>query len=78
MEIIINDKDVESLLEQTSEITEIDYSDNTLDCLCAALQDMLIEHKHLKEEMEDFKQEVEDNYRPLTQAEMLGSAYYAR
>lgn len=76
MEIIINDAYLEEMLERTGEITEVDYSEHSLDSLCCALQDMLIEYKKLQDDFDDYKAEVEDTMRPLTMEEYTGAAAY--
>lgn len=36
------------------------------------LEELIDDIGYLQEEFDDFKREVEDNYRPLTQAEQIG------
>lgn len=36
------------------------------------LEELIDDIDHLQEEFEDYKRDVEDNYRPLTQAEQIG------
>ena len=68
------------LLNKTADITEIDYfCDDEMteeDRLACALQDLLIAYRDKQMELDDFKDNVEDNYRPLTLAEQIGAAAY--
>lgn len=44
----------------------------SIDELLDALDNAIWEKEELRLEFEEFKQEVEDNYRPLTYAEQIG------
>lgn len=64
-------------LQKMNEIKEITNTDYEIkgnfipaENLFLALEDMLLEMDALKEKYEDFKQEVEDNYKPLTNEEL--------
>ena len=71
---------VKELISKVSDITLFDYyhdKDATEeDILICALEDMLMEYENKQMEFDDYKQEVEDNMRPLTHAEQIGSAAY--
>lgn len=62
------------LIKRAEKITCYDY--NRKDDLISAdkfidiIEDLLFEIEHLEEEFDDFKQDVEDNYRPITKKEM--------
>lgn len=71
-DLIIKDEDVRKLLDKVSDITCTDYSEYTLWCLVSALEDMIYELHHVQEEFDDFKQDVEDNYRPISYEEQIG------
>jgi hypothetical protein len=43
-----------------------------VESLMAAIVDLFVEYHNLQEEFEDYKQDVEDNYKPLTIAEQVG------
>ena len=69
-----------SLVESIGEITGVDYfwdeDMSESDILFTALEDMKLEYKDKCNEFDDFRNEVEDNFRPLTRAEQIGSAAY--
>lgn len=43
-----------------------------VESLMAAIVDLFVEYHNLQEKFEDYKQDVEDNYKPLTIAEQVG------
>ena len=67
-----------SLVESIGEITGVDYfwdkDMSESDILFVALEDMKLEYKDKCNELDDLQNEIEDNYRPLTRAEQIGSA----
>ena len=42
------------------------------ECLIESARDMLVYYEKLQEEFEDYKQFVKDNYKQLTDAELVG------
>lgn len=56
-------------IKKVAEITGYHYESYQL---LEALEDMLIEYEQLEEIIIDFKQDVTDNYRRLTDREMYG------
>lgn len=63
------------ILTDISRITRVKYENGTTeDRLYCALVDLLEEYDNLTDEFSEYKQEVEDNTRPLTIAEQIGSA----
>ena len=44
----------------------------SIDELIAIIEDLDSELEHTKEEFEDFKNDVEDNYKPISMAEQVG------
>lgn len=70
--IIIQDDEVKEVLDKASELTDVDYSDYSIAALVAAVEDLTLEYGNLKNELDDYKQEVNDHYRPLTRAEEVG------
>lgn len=61
MNITFTDYDVISLYNREKEKETYINIDNLL----VALEDLLNEYNHLQEEYDDFKQDVQDNYRPM-------------
>lgn len=61
MNITFTDYDVISLYNREKEKETYINIDNLL----VALEDLLNEYNHLQEEYDDFKQDVQDNYRPI-------------
>ncbi len=66
--------------EDVKKIEKITVSDYELlgdfiptECLANIARDMLIEYENLKEEFEDYKQFVKDNYKQLTDEELVGN-----
>ena len=71
----LSDKDKETI-ERISKITGVDYELKgnlvPIDSLIYALFDMLYEYDVKEEELEDLKQDLEDNYKPIPVAEQVG------
>lgn len=44
----------------------------TIEDLFCIIDDLCYKLDHLQEEFDDYKQYVDDNYRPLSQAELIG------
>ena len=44
----------------------------SIDELIGIIEDLDDKLEHLQEEYDDFKKQVEDNYKPLSQAELIG------
>ena len=44
----------------------------TIEDLIWEFEDLYSDYQHLIEEFEDFKRDVEDNYKPITQREAIG------
>ena len=61
------------LLEKASRATSTDYSQLTdlKDLSEAVISDLIDELEHLYEEFEDYKDNVEENYKPLSYKELL-------
>lgn len=71
------------ILQKVSKITNVDYEIKWFDAenidgyidpeeLLNMVEDLICEYDVKKEEFEDFKQYVEDNYRHLSYAEQIG------
>ena len=71
----LNDKELE-LIKKAEKITCCDYGrkENMLDAdmFISIIEDLLYELDILQEKYDDFKQNVEDNYKPITDKELYG------
>ena len=71
----LNDSEYEKIREISSiTFTDYDLKANLIpvDNLMAAIEDLLAEYHHKEEELEDLKQEIEDNYKPISYEEQIG------
>lgn len=62
------------IIKRAEEITCINYNvkDNMLDAdmFISIIEDLIYEYEYVYEQYEDFKKDVEDNYKPITKEEM--------
>lgn len=66
----------EEMLKRIQSITATDYEAEgnflTIDSVGEIISDLLLAVDRLEEEYEDYKQYVEDNYKPISYAEQVG------
>lgn len=60
-------KDIEKIVNY-----EIEPFEMTEDDVISLLEDLVGKYQILKKEFEDYKQDIEDNYRPIPIAEQVG------
>lgn len=60
-------KDIEKIVDY-----EIEPFEMTEDDVISLLEDLVSKYQILKKEFEDYKQDIEDNYRPIPVAEQVG------
>ena len=69
----------EKLIEKVKKITGFDYKSKgglvTYDDIVSMIEDLTCEYDVLKEEYDDFKQDVEDNYVSRPMSDYTGDAY---
>ncbi len=71
----LDDIDKETIKKAEDIISEdYDIEDNFIkaEYLVEIIEDLIAQIEHLEEKIADMKQEVEDNYRPLTPRELYG------
>lgn len=71
-DLIIADEEVRKLLDKVGKITMTDYSDYSLSSLVCALEDMVLDHNDLEDKIEEIKQDIENNYKPISRTEEIG------
>lgn len=66
----------EKLAERMQEITGVNYLDKgdfmNAEYIITAFEDLIDAYYSLQEEYEDFKQDVEDNYEPVSYERQIG------
>lgn len=73
MEITLNIEDSREVLEKANKITNRKNKEHyTLDDLLNIIDDLNWEYDHLEEEFEDYKQTIQDNYKPIDPYTMYG------
>lgn len=77
------DEKINSILERAFNVTLTDYEIRWFDRsnkegyiraedLISIIEDLICEVGYLKEEIEDIKQDIQDNYKPIPVAEQIG------
>lgn len=75
MEVYIKRKDLldfDCITEKTLEKIGINKDIISVEELLGVIEDLYFEKEHLEEELEDFKRQAEDNYKPISPYEMYG------
>lgn len=73
MEITLNIEDKRNIIERANKITMTQNKENyTLDDLIGIIEELTWSYHNLEEEFEDYKQMVNDNYKPIDPYTMYG------
>lgn len=72
MEVLIRKKDIDDFDCLYADRLGIDKDLISIDDLLGIIQDLYYENERLKEEFEDFKRQVEDNYEKISSYKMYG------
>lgn len=75
MEVYIKRKDLldfDCITEKTLERIGINKDIISVEELLGVIEDLYFEKEHLEEELQDLKQDIEDNYKPISPYEMYG------
>ncbi len=72
MEVLIRKKDIDDFDCLYADRLGIDKDLISINDLLGIIQDLYYENERIKEEFEDFKRQVEDNYKPLSPYELYG------
>ena len=72
MEILIRKKDIDDFDCLYADRLGIDKDLVSIDDLLGIIQDLYYENERLKEEFEDYKRQVEDNYEKISPYKMYG------
>ena len=73
MEITLNVDDKKEILEKANKITMTKDKDNyTLEDLFGIIDELTWSYDHLEEEFENYKQMINDNYKPIDPYSMYG------
>ena len=73
MEITLNIDDKREILEKANKILMAKSQDNyTLDDLIGIIDELTWSYDHLEEEFENYKQMINDNYKPIDPYSMYG------
>ena len=73
MEITLNIEDSRNVIEKANKILMAKNKDNyTLDDLIGIIDELTWSYDHLEEEFENYKQTINDNYKPIDPYSMYG------
>ncbi len=73
MEITLNIEDSRNIIEKANKILMAKNKDNyTLDDLIGIIDELTWSYDHLEEEFENYKQTINDNYKPIDPYTMYG------
>lgn len=72
MEVLIRKQEIDDYDCLYADKLGIDKDLLTIEDLLGVIQDLYYENERLKEEFEDFKKQVEDNYEPISPYKMYG------
>ena len=73
MEITLNIEDSRNVIEKANKILMAKNKDNyTLDDLIGIIDELTWNYDHLEEEFENYKQMINDNYKPIDPYSMYG------
>lgn len=70
-------KEVSQITKKHHEVRVMDYAEMTgtlmiaLEELLGEYEDLQASYEHLEDEFRDYKQDVEDNYKPITREEQI-------
>ena len=72
MEVLIRKKDIDDFDCLYADKLGIDKDLLTIEDLLGIIQDLYFENERLQEELQDLKQDIEDNYEPISPYKMYG------
>lgn len=72
MDVLIRKKDIDNYDCLYADRLGIDKDLLSIEDLLGIIQDLYYENERLKEEFEDYKRQVEDNYEPISPYKMYG------
>lgn len=72
MEVLIRKKDIDNYDCLYADKLGIDKDLLTIEDLLGIIQDLYFENERLQEELQDLKQDIEDNYEPISPYKMYG------